>query len=170
MSKHPLYNATGLIKNNKPMVLYALVNKKSELTGEILELKKKLSKIETDLLHINESIRIFDPYLDVKVPPKKINPVDSVSFEKGELRRLILLSIDDKNYTISTAIYENIAIKKGIDISISKIRQLFIKKVSKELDNMVIYGKINKQKLGAKPTYIISKEYMKEITFIKNEN
>jgi len=50
MGKHPLYNKSGLIKNNKPQVMYTLVNKKAELSGEILDLKKTLCKLKTDLV------------------------------------------------------------------------------------------------------------------------
>ena len=46
MGKHPLYNTTGLQKNNKSHVVYALANKQMELKQIQNEYEAKISKIK----------------------------------------------------------------------------------------------------------------------------
>ena len=49
MSKHPLYNDTGLQKNNKSHVLYALATKQMELKQIEDEYQAKILKVKSDL-------------------------------------------------------------------------------------------------------------------------
>ena len=60
MSKHPLYNTTGLQKNNKSHVLYALANKQMELQELQEEYSKKISKVQSDLSALEATICLFD--------------------------------------------------------------------------------------------------------------
>jgi len=46
MSKHPLYNKSGLQKNNKLHLLYVLTNKQMELQQLQEEYSKKIAKIK----------------------------------------------------------------------------------------------------------------------------
>lgn len=84
MSKHPLYNDTGLIKNNKPQVLYALVNKRAELDGLRIEAKNRLLQLEYELKTIDEAIKIFDPDLEVEIKPKipKLPNLENLNYPK----------------------------------------------------------------------------------------
>ena len=53
MSKHPLYNTTGLQKNNISHVFYALVDKQIELK----QLQKEYSKkIKSDLIALKSIV------------------------------------------------------------------------------------------------------------------
>ena len=82
MSKHPLYNETGLLKNNKPQVLYSLVNKRAELDGLRIETKNRLLQLEYELKIIDETIKIFDPDLEVEIKPKipKISNLGNINY------------------------------------------------------------------------------------------
>ncbi len=60
MSKHPLYNTTGLQKNNKSHVLYALADKQMELKQLQKEYSKKILKIKSDLSSLKTTICLFD--------------------------------------------------------------------------------------------------------------
>ena len=56
MSKHPLYNTTGLQKNNKSHVLYALADKQMELKQFEDEYKSKIAKVNgfIHLMNLNK--------------------------------------------------------------------------------------------------------------------
>ena len=60
MGKHPLYNQTGLQKDNKSHVMYALSNKQMELKQLEDEYKSKIAKIKTDLIAMEQVICLFD--------------------------------------------------------------------------------------------------------------
>ena len=82
MGKHPLYNQTGLQKDNKSHVLYALANKQMELKQLEVEYQTKISKIK----NINNS-NFNDPLR--KINPNEINPetnanVDQTVYGRGQ--------------------------------------------------------------------------------------
>ncbi len=57
---HPLYNQTGLQKNNKSHILYSLANNQMELKQIQDEYKAKISKIKNDLMALETTICLFD--------------------------------------------------------------------------------------------------------------
>ena len=95
MSKHPLYNTTGLQINNKSHVLYALTNKQMELQQLQEEYNKKISKVKNDLIALKSTICLFDDDCDETIA-KTVNSGSNVKkkrnsyFERGEIRKLIL--------------------------------------------------------------------------------
>ncbi len=96
MSKHPLYNTTGLQKNNKSHVLYALANKQMELQELQKEYSKKISKVQSDLSALEATICLFDGDCDKTITKifqksaKKRGLKRNSYFERGEVRKLIL--------------------------------------------------------------------------------
>lgn len=97
MGTHPLYNTTGLQKNNKSHVMYALANKQMELKQLEDEYEAKISKIKSDLAAMEQVICLFDK--DCGKTIEKINTHNNnkrarakpVSlFKHGELKALLL--------------------------------------------------------------------------------
>lgn len=94
--KHPLYNSSGLQKNNKSHVLYALANKKMELKRIEEEYQSKLLKLSNDIAALETTIRLFDE--GCQDTNEKINQhIAQISrrgnsryFSKGECRKLVL--------------------------------------------------------------------------------
>lgn len=99
MGKHPLYNTTGLQKNNKSHVMYALANKQMELKQLEDEYEAKISKIKSDLIAMKQVICLFDE--DCNKTIKKLNTKSSniipkkrnKYFIKGECKKLILTTL-----------------------------------------------------------------------------
>ena len=96
MGKHPLYNESGLQKNNKSHVMYALANKQMELKQIQDEYEAKISKIKSDLEAMEQVICLFDG--DCNKTIEKLNIKSSKStpkkrnkyFIKGECKKLVL--------------------------------------------------------------------------------
>ena len=96
MGRHPLYNQTGLQKNNKSHIMYALANKQMELKQIQEEFEAKISKIKSDLEAMEQVICLFDG--DCGKTIKKLNVKSSKSkprtrnkhFINGECRKLVL--------------------------------------------------------------------------------
>lgn len=115
---HPLYNQTGLQKNNKKHVMYALANKQMELKQIQDEYEAKILKIKTDLTALETTICLFDG--DCGKTIEKLNVKSSRStprkrnkyFVKGECKKITLRLLREANKSIST---DNI-VKKSIEI------------------------------------------------------
>lgn len=108
---HPLYNTTGLQKDNKSHVMYALANKQMELKQLEDEYKVKINKIKSDLVAMEQVICLFDENCTETLD--KINKKNQNTrivtksgehrFARGELGKLILtqLRISTKPLTIN---------------------------------------------------------------------
>jgi hypothetical protein len=70
-------------------VIYALRNKRSELSGEIKELERRLKDRRTTLAHLDETIRMFDPDMDPAKIPTKRPYVRGGYFKAGEVSRRV---------------------------------------------------------------------------------
>ena len=108
MSNHPLYNQTGLQKNNKSHVLYALANKQMELKQIQDEYKAKISKIKSDLVAMEQVICLFDGDCDKTI--KKLNVKSSSRqprtknkyFIPGECKKLVLSVLRTNSEQLTT--------------------------------------------------------------------
>ncbi len=96
MGQHPFYNNSGLQKNNKSHVMYALANKQMELKQIQDEYEAKISKIILDLSALETTICLFDGDCGSTIeklnnkPIKRAIPKANSYFERGEARQLIL--------------------------------------------------------------------------------
>lgn len=126
MNKHPLYNYSGLQKNNKPQVLYALVNKKAELEGLRIEAQKRVARIESEIQTISDSIKIFDPDLEVQVKPKPPLPAKPSYITMTRVKEALLKVLKKhKVFIHRDMLYEESANLLDIDMRVGKIRQKF---------------------------------------------
>ena len=70
--------------------LTELFDKRAELAGEILQAEKRARQLRADLAHVEATIRILRPGIDLpKVVPKRVEYRPRY-FKRGELTRLIL--------------------------------------------------------------------------------
>jgi DNA-binding HxlR family transcriptional regulator len=135
MSKHPLYNTTGLQKDNKSHVLYALADKQMELQQLKEEYNKKIAKIKSDLLALEHTICLFDSDCDETITKitqkvsrgsyKKRNSF----FERGEAKKFILTALRTAKKPLKT-----------IDVTLSCQRTKNISTEDREINKAV--GKI----------------------------
>ena len=118
MEKHPLYNDTGLIENNKPHVLYALVDKRAELDGLRIEIKKQLKKLEFEVETLDNAIKIFDPELEITIKPKKPKKTGYDPINLKVCRKLILYILEARNKPIPRVeLHETVANMMSLDLS-----------------------------------------------------
>ena len=142
MGKHPLYNQTGLQRDNKSHVLYALASKQLELKQIQDEYEIKISKIKLDLVALETTICLFDS--DCNETIKKISEKSKSSkkrernllFERGELKKLILMTLRTSNNPLKTdEITSNILKIKEFD------NQYFVNVQKSVLNQLVIIEK-----------------------------
>ena len=137
MSKHPLYNTTGLQKHNKSHVLYALADKQMELKQLEDEYQSKIAKVKSDLSALEHTICLFDNDCSetiAKITQKSANKrVVSRNryFDKGEIKKLILTTLRTADKPLKTS---------DIALSCQKIKNISIndKKINKTIAKIVI--------------------------------
>ena len=127
----------------------ALVDKRSEIAGEIEEIEAQLSQRRADLLHIDATIRIMQPdYKPEEIRPKKRYKRGDW-FGNGELLRLILETLRKAAGEAMTAKEVALVImeRKGFDIQDDTTVRLVEKRVFAALDRRkgsvvqrIVYG------------------------------
>jgi hypothetical protein len=145
MSKHPLYNETGLLYNNKPQVLYSLVNKRAELDGLRIETKNRLLQLEYELKIIDETIKIFDPDLEVEIKPKipKISNLGNINYPILQDTFMQVLKMTNTPL-LRDDIYEKAAEILEVDMRNAKARTKLKNMGSQILNKYAQKGIINK--------------------------
>jgi hypothetical protein len=143
MSKHPLYNQTGLQKENKSHVLYALADKQMELKLIQDEYEAKVSKIRRDLAALETTICLFDENcsetikaLNTKMK-RAVKTKREMFFERGELRKLILTILRTSKKPLRTGEMTDMAIEsKGLDKKDERIFASIQKSILYQLKNI----------------------------------
>ena len=140
MSKHPLYNNSGLQRNNKSHVLYALADKKMELKDLEDEYSKKLLKLQTDILALETTICLFDgdcgetvKKIDRKIAnsnKSKAQTERNRYFVKGECKKLVLDVLRTSDVPLNT---EHISLKIQDIKEITKDDNILNKKIQKTI-------------------------------------
>lgn len=100
MDKHPLYNTTGLQKNNKSHVMYALANKQMELKQLEDEYEAKITKVKSDLTAMEQVMFLFDK--DCGSTIKKLNKSSSKASSSNQdtSKTFRLLKGEGKKYSL----------------------------------------------------------------------
>ncbi|MBD3840008.1 MAG: hypothetical protein IE878_06460 [Epsilonproteobacteria bacterium] len=132
MSRHPLYNSTGLQRNNRSHVLYALADKKMKLKRLEDKYSAKLLKLQSDISALETTICLFDgdcdktiTKIDEKVSKSKAKAVRNSYFEKGECKMLVLSMLRESGIPLDTSnISMLLAEKKALDLDKSSLTNL----------------------------------------------
>ena len=142
MGKHPLYNESGLLINNHPQVLYALVDKRAEIDGNRIIARNELLRLEYELSIVDEAIKIFDPNLEVEIKPKRIKKEipkgKEYCFSFSNIRKVILVVLESKKEPFNRDdIYIEIARLGEIDLNNGSLRQKLKNVASQQLERLV---------------------------------
>lgn len=70
--------------------IIALKKKRAEIAGKIADLEVQLEELRVDLLHVDHTLRLFDPEIEPHhIPPKRPKIRSTGYFGRGELTRRI---------------------------------------------------------------------------------
>ncbi len=84
-----------------PNVLHALTRKRAEIAGQVEHNQRELRCLISELDHIDASIRIFDPSVDIGRIKSKPVPPRHAAF-KGEVARLVFRMLHDAEGPITS--------------------------------------------------------------------
>ena len=83
--------------------LSALRNKRASLASEIVQLKRQLRHRKESLGHVDATLRLLDPSVEIDAIPNKRRPKRIKLFRQGELGRLILGVLRKADGPVNTA-------------------------------------------------------------------
>jgi len=154
MGRHPLYNNTGLQKNNKSHVLYALTSKYDDLKKEAEDCKIRMAKIKIDLIAMEQVIDIFDGKIDKKPKQKEKAEPCKISlntiFDKGEARSFVLRVLRTSNEPMRAVdVAKEIQVLKGLGFEHKEVNAKVNKITNDTLRAIEKSGLISKVKIGS---------------------
>ena len=100
------------------LVVSGLVSKRSELVSMLEHYAQEVDRLDAELRHLDETIKLFAPEMDLRtLPPKRFVETNRI-FRQGESNRCMLEVLREAGGTLNTQqIAQRIADKKKLDES-----------------------------------------------------
>ena len=107
-------------------VVSGLIAKRSEMAGLIEHHQKAIARLAADLTHVDATIKLFSPEVDLRTVRAKTHRVRNQYFKPGECQRLILEIYRDAagQGLSSRQIAEQMVLRKGFENTSDMIEQM----------------------------------------------
>lgn len=113
----------------QPNVLHALTRKRSEVAGQIEHNQLALRRLIGELDHIDATIRIFNPSIDVGAIPNKPVPPRHAAF-KGEVTRVVFDTLRNADGPLTSRdIAAELMEKRGLGSGDHQLNVIMVKRV-----------------------------------------
>lgn len=126
-----------------PNLLHGLVRKRAELAGELEMSQARVRELVKQIDHIDSTIRIFEPRIDVDtISPKPVPPPYGAF--RGEVMRIILDEMyADPDRIFTTEDFTNALLKdRALEDANSEIRRVMVKRAGTCLRKMRDRGQV----------------------------
>ena len=107
-------------------VVAALISKRAELAGLIEHQQKEMRRLADDLAHLDATLRLFSPEIDLRTIRAKVHRVRNRFFRPGECQRMVLdIFREAQGAALSSRqIGEALAARKVLEPSAALIEQM----------------------------------------------
>lgn len=106
-------------------VVSGLVAKRADMAGLIEHHKKEMARLTSDLGHLDATIKLFAPEVDLRTMRVKAHRQRNQYFKPGECQRLVLEIFRDTPVALSSRqVAEQIVARKKMDSSVAMIEQM----------------------------------------------
>ncbi|MFN3574595.1 MAG: hypothetical protein ACK4TR_13800 [Phenylobacterium sp.] len=113
----------------QPNVLHALTRKRAEVAGQIEHCQLRLRQLVSELDHLDATIRIFNPAIDLAAIRPKPVPPRHAAF-KGEVTRVVLDTLREADGPITSRDIAAILMReRGLDPGDRELSVLMVKRV-----------------------------------------
>ena len=107
------------------MVVSGLVSKRAEVAGQIASFKTEIIRLQSALLHLDGSIKLFAPEFDLHTVKAKRNNKRNQYFAKGEAQRIVFDAMREAGQPLnSREITDRLLKRKGITSSAELIARI----------------------------------------------
>ncbi len=98
-------------------VVAALISKRAELAGLIEHQQKEMGRLADDLAHLDATLKLFSPEIDLRTIRAKAHRVRNRFFRPGECQRMVLdIFREVQGAALSSRqIGEALAVRKGLE-------------------------------------------------------
>jgi hypothetical protein len=128
-----------------PIAANALRNKRADLAGQIEMHQREVDRIRTELVHLDATLRLFDPYvLPEEIAPRQRWPRRSDYFAKGELTRLVYEAMRDNGTTAAGELAATAMATRNIPETDGRTRRDFVARFLNTLHDMRRRGTVEK--------------------------
>lgn len=109
--------------------LHALTRKYAEIAGQIDHARSKVQELTTDLVHVENVIRIFDPDIDIsRIRAKHVSVRDPAT--NGEMTRILLDALRDSAQPLTPReLTEHLMEKRGLAMEDRDLFAIMLKRV-----------------------------------------
>lgn len=114
---------------DQPNVLHALTRKRAQIAGQIEHNQLSLRRLVAELDHVDATIRIFNPAVDVGAIRSKPVPPRHAAF-KGEVTRVVLDALREATEPVTSRdIALTLMNQRGLDPGDAALAVLMVKRV-----------------------------------------
>lgn len=100
------------------LVVSGLAAKRAELTGQIQHYRTQIAKLAGDVAHLDATIKLFDPEMDLRSVRPKGHRQRNSYFKPGEAPRAVLDALrEDGKPLTSRQLTERIMTAKGVELT-----------------------------------------------------
>lgn len=124
------------------LCLSGLLRKRVEMAGQAEAMQAQLGALITDLTHIDATIRVFRPDIDLADLPEKLAPAPFTGF-RGEIPRFLIDELRKANAPLSTFdLADRIMAKRGMNTDDRVVLGLIRKRTGYALAKLRKQGKV----------------------------
>ena len=114
---------------DQPNVLHALTRKRAEVAGQIEHNQLELRRLIAELDHIDATIRIFNPTIDIGAIRSKPVPPRHAAF-KGEVTRIVFQTLRDAQQPVTSRdIAMRLMTERGLNPDDRELAVIMVKRV-----------------------------------------
>ncbi len=130
------------------LTLHGLLRKRGELSSQVEAFRAQLGVTMAALDHIDATIRIFKPDIDLIDLPERPAPPANAAF-RGEVQRFLLDTLRKSNHPMTTFdLAEAVMRQRGLEPSDRVLFQLIAKRTGHSLTKLRRAGKVLSHRVG----------------------
>lgn len=132
-----------------PLTVRSLIDKRAETVGRINHMQEQIAQAMADLDHLDATIRIFAPDIDLSDAPVKPVPPPSAAF-RGEVQRFLLHALRTHGTALTTLeLARKVMESRGLDTRDKMLSKLIGQRTGHSLGKLRSRGFVKAEKANA---------------------
>lgn len=130
------------------LTIHGLLRKRGELSSEVDALRNQLGELLSALDHVDATIRVFKPDIDIEDLPERPAPPPNAAF-RGEVQRFLLHMLKAADRPLSTSqLAESIMASRRLNTADRVLAKLVLRRTGHSLGRLRRMGMIEGERFG----------------------
>lgn len=131
------------------LTLHGLLRKRGELSSEVEALRSQLGELLSALDHVDATIRVFKPDIDIEDLPERPAPPPNAAF-RGEVQRFLLHTLKASGDPLSTSqLAEAVMVSRRLNVAGRVLAKLVLRRTGHSLGRLRRAGTIEGARFGS---------------------